>query len=43
MAGMYGPNDALGAMGYERNGCFGVIVALFIIGAGTGLGLFFVL
>ena len=42
MAGMYGPNDVLGAMGYERDGCFGgcfgVVVALIVVGA----SLFFV-
>lgn len=35
--GMYGPNDALGAMGYERNGCFGIVLILLLVGAGAGL------
>lgn len=37
MAGMYGPNDALGAMGYERNGCFGVVIGILVV---IGAGLF---
>lgn len=37
--GMYGPNDALGAMGYDRSnkGCCVAIIAFIAIGAGLGL------
>ena len=36
--GMYGPNDALGAAGYNTSGgCLSVVAILFVIGAGAGL------
>jgi len=41
MAGMYGPNDVLGACGAERNGCFGVIVLLLCLSGFAGAGVFF--
>lgn len=42
--GMYGPNDALGAAGYtSNNGCMGIALILFVVGAGIGTGLLFLL